>query len=910
MSATAIRPSKSPVGSAVTPLLRAVLLADLVDSTAFIERFGDANAAAALQRLDLQIRDLLHFTGGRLIDKADGLLAIFERPIQAVDFALRYQQMLRQISDGASGELKARVGIHVGELMTWSNSPDAVAAGAKPLEVEGLAKPVAARLMSLAMPGQILLSSMAQTLAQRAAPELGERESRLRWTVHGRYRFKGVPAPLLVHEVGEVGTAPLRAPASTAKAWREVPFWRRPPVLAAEALMFVAVVVFTGYALLRSPPALGFKERDWVVLGDVSNFTGDATMKESAEAAMRIGLEQSRFVNILSDTKVQEVLKRMGRPQQAAVDRALASEIALREGARAVLLPSVTQDGANLRVSVEVVDPTNQNTVFAESAEGRSTQSLMRSIDNINGKLRARLGESMAQIQTSVPLEKATTGSIDALRSFSLALAAGRAGRWGESLQLLDQAIALDPEFAVAYMDRAQIWESSGGQDERARADYAMAVKYRARMSARERLTLDVNLARSKPPLSQLRAFEAFGRMYPDHYGVGMETARIQFAYLHRYADAERNVRRALMQQNPMRGNAFVNLGGYLLAQERFAEAAAAFAESQAAQGQAFSRQRADMYAAQRDFANAERTLAMQLQPSGLVAEDADATIPLVTWNADRGRIAEAARVAAGLQAQSAEGSREVSRRFAIMSLSLRGYAHDPSALAAWRELLAEEARHAGQPRHPHRFHALFAATLAAGQVARLGDPAVAQAAVDKLAAPATSAGYPTLVDLLRIAQAEIALAGKQPEKAIALLKPRATGTELMLLHATLGRAYRAAGQDEQAAECARWLAARRGRAYAEWGDEWLLQPITVVETDLALLDGAELAARAGRMTEAAALATQFERAWAQPPAAEAARLRALRQQLAGTAKAKAKRPAKATVPPPAAMPSPGVGEG
>src|SRR5688572_2015680 len=152
-------PPQPPVGSPVTPVLRAVLLADLADSTAFVQRFGDARAAAALQRLDLKIRDLLEFTGGRLIDKADGLLAIFERPIQAVDFALRYQQALRQFSVDEGMPLTARVGIHVGELMTWSNTEKDVQAGAKPLEVEGLAKPVAARLMALALPGQILVSS-------------------------------------------------------------------------------------------------------------------------------------------------------------------------------------------------------------------------------------------------------------------------------------------------------------------------------------------------------------------------------------------------------------------------------------------------------------------------------------------------------------------------------------------------------------------------------------------------------------------------------------------------------------------------------------------------------------------------------------------------------------------------------
>ena len=181
MNLSVAPPPRSAVGSTVTPVLRAVLLADLADSTAFVQHFGDARAATILQRLDLKIRDLLEFTGGRLIDKADGLLAIFERPIQAVDFALRYQQVLREFSHEEGAQLAARVGIHVGELMTWNNTDQAVRAGAKPLEVEGLAKPVAARLMALALPGQILVSSMAQALAQRAQSELGERAERVKW---------------------------------------------------------------------------------------------------------------------------------------------------------------------------------------------------------------------------------------------------------------------------------------------------------------------------------------------------------------------------------------------------------------------------------------------------------------------------------------------------------------------------------------------------------------------------------------------------------------------------------------------------------------------------------------------------------------------------------------------------------
>ena len=196
-------------------------------------------------------------------------------------------------------ELKARIGIHVGDVMTWVNTPQAVAAGAKPLEVEGLAKPVAARLMSLAMPGQILMSGMAQTLAHRAQSELGERATKLRWLVHGRYRFKGVPAPMIVHEVGEPGRAPLRLPPSGQKAWREVPLWRRPPVLALEALAVVGLLGGALFTTLRSPPALAFAERDWVVVGDLNNLTGDARLDDSLETAFRVGLEQSRYVNLV-----------------------------------------------------------------------------------------------------------------------------------------------------------------------------------------------------------------------------------------------------------------------------------------------------------------------------------------------------------------------------------------------------------------------------------------------------------------------------------------------------------------------------------------------------------------------------------------------------------------------------------
>ena len=96
---------------------------------------------------------------------------------------------------------------------------------------------MAARLMSLARPGQILLSAVAESLTHRAARDLGERGQNLLWKSHGRWRFKGVPEAQEIFEVGEVGIAPLRSPGNIAKAWRDTPLWRRPAMLAAEVLL-------------------------------------------------------------------------------------------------------------------------------------------------------------------------------------------------------------------------------------------------------------------------------------------------------------------------------------------------------------------------------------------------------------------------------------------------------------------------------------------------------------------------------------------------------------------------------------------------------------------------------------------------------------------------------------------------
>ena len=197
------------------PAIRTLLLCDLVASTKLVERVGDATAADLLARHDRFARDLVSTFNGREIDKSDGFLLLFERPIEAVRFAIAYRAKLREFSV----PMASRVGIHLGEVVLRENSPEDVARGAKPLEVEGLAKAVAARVMSLAGDGRILLTRAAYDFARRGSVGRQD-EAPLRWAVHGRYRLAGVEDLVEVCEVAEAGEAALAPPASVEKAQR------------------------------------------------------------------------------------------------------------------------------------------------------------------------------------------------------------------------------------------------------------------------------------------------------------------------------------------------------------------------------------------------------------------------------------------------------------------------------------------------------------------------------------------------------------------------------------------------------------------------------------------------------------------------------------------------------------------
>jgi predicted ATPase/class 3 adenylate cyclase len=195
----------------------ALLLTDLVDSAALAQQLGDTAMGAVWAAHDRSARDLLRQWRGREIDKTDGFLLLFDSAVDGLGYALAYHRTLADLETGLRGShpglrLRARAGLHVGQVTLRETPAADVARGAKPLEVDGLSKPVAARVMATALGRQTLLT-------QQALQAIGSIPQRV--LSHGHWRVKGLPEPLELFEVGEPD-APFLPPPDGDKAYRVV----------------------------------------------------------------------------------------------------------------------------------------------------------------------------------------------------------------------------------------------------------------------------------------------------------------------------------------------------------------------------------------------------------------------------------------------------------------------------------------------------------------------------------------------------------------------------------------------------------------------------------------------------------------------------------------------------------------
>ncbi len=244
-----------------------------------------------------------------------------------------------------------------------------------------------------------------------------------------------------------------RAGSSAAVSVAEVPaagggkLWK---ILVPVALIVIAAVV-AGIFYMRPRPAAPLAEKDTIVLADFDNTTGDPVFDGALKQALAVQLGQSPYLNILSDRKVGETMRLMGRQPGDRITRDVAGELCVRTGSKAILLGSISNLGGQYVVGIDAVSCGSGDTLAKEQEEAATKQDVLKALSTAASSLRGKLGESLASIQKfDVPVE-ATTTSLEALKAFSMGITTSRTKGDAAAIPFMKRALELDPNFAVAY---------------------------------------------------------------------------------------------------------------------------------------------------------------------------------------------------------------------------------------------------------------------------------------------------------------------------------------------------------------------------------------------------------------------------------------------------------------------------
>ncbi|MGA9897370.1 MAG: protein kinase [Terriglobales bacterium] len=225
--------------------------------------------------------------------------------------------------------------------------------------------------------------------------------------------------------------------ARIAKAWK----------IAASVLTVSLVVVGALYYRLHRVKPL--TDKDTIVLADFANSTGDAIFDDTLKQALSVQLAQSPFLNIVSDRKLSETLKLMGRSPSDHVTQDVAKEICIRTGGKAVLAGSISSLGSEYVVGLEAVTCNTGDVLAKEQAEAASKEGVLKALAQVTDRLRAKLGESLASVQRFEAPDEVTTSSLEALKAYSIGV---KKKDDSQTITFLTHAIELDPNFASAYL--------------------------------------------------------------------------------------------------------------------------------------------------------------------------------------------------------------------------------------------------------------------------------------------------------------------------------------------------------------------------------------------------------------------------------------------------------------------------
>jgi DNA-binding winged helix-turn-helix (wHTH) protein len=337
------------------------------------------------------------------------------------------------------------------------------------------------------------------------------------------YRFVGAMRQLSLAASPHLGKPPERgrsfAASSGPVAVPETPADRVAKLRKiAVPVLFVALLVAGGLYYRSYQQRKRLAEKDTIVLADFANSTGDPIFDDTLKTALNVSLRQSPFLNVLSDSEVAKTLQLMTLPASTKLTPEVARDLCQRAGSKAYLAGSIGSLGSEYVLGLKTVNCRSGDTLAQEQVTAATKEKVLDALGEAASTLRGELGESLATVQKyDVPLEQATTLSLDALKAYTVAWNLhDRVGSDPESIPFFKHAIELDPNFALAYAALGQAYVNIG-EDELGAQYVKQAFERRERTSEREKFYITssyyVHVIGDEP--QAIQTYELWAKAYP-----------------------------------------------------------------------------------------------------------------------------------------------------------------------------------------------------------------------------------------------------------------------------------------------------------------------------------------------------------------------------------------------------------
>jgi tetratricopeptide (TPR) repeat protein len=352
------------------------------------------------------------------------------------------------------------------------------------------------------------------------------------------------------------------------------------------ATVVIAASAVASYFYLQRTPKLTTK--DTVIVAEFTNTTGDTVFDGALRQGLAVQLEQSPFLNIVSDQRVAQTLRFMGQQADARLNGDLARQVCERTTSSAILDGSITQIGSQFNLILKAVNCVTGETIASTEAQAPDKDHVLSVLNDLASSMRRKLGESLGSIQKyGAPVEQATTASLEALKAYSLgrqALITKNDPRAAEAFFL--RATTLDPNFAMAYANLGTAYFNESGLDPSkfslAGENAAKAYALRDRVSEREKFYIDTHYFQFA--LGDLEKSIKAYELWRDTYPADATSTTTNLSAIHgALGDLDLSLSEAqeVLKLDPNRALSYFNVGYTYERMGRFDEALAVFRQAQ-----------------------------------------------------------------------------------------------------------------------------------------------------------------------------------------------------------------------------------------------------------------------------------------------------------------------------------------